>query len=67
MKFKIGSIRIILIYFIHLAAIVPIKEVKNHKKAFKVNVNGTKNLINSLLKKKINQMVFIHHHLMFIS
>ena len=39
--------------FIHLAAIVPIKEVKkNHKKAFKVNVNGTKNLINSLLKKK---------------
>ncbi len=39
--------------FIHLAAIVPIKEVKkNYKKAFKVNVNGTKNLINSLLKKK---------------
>jgi len=38
---------------IHLAAIVAIKEVKNNnKRAYKVNVDGTKNLVNSLLKKK---------------
>ena len=38
---------------IHLAAVVPADEVKkNYKKALNVNVTGTKNLINSLLKKK---------------
>ena len=38
---------------IHLAAVVPIDEVKkNYKKALKVNVIGTKNLVSSLLKKK---------------
>ena len=39
--------------FIHLAAKVPVKTVnKNYKKAYKVNVDGTLNLINSLNKKK---------------
>ncbi len=38
---------------IHLAAITPVSEVKkNYKKAIKVNIIGTKNLVNSLLKKK---------------
>ena len=38
---------------IHLAAIVPTKKVnKNYLKAKRVNVNGTINLIKSLLKKK---------------
>ena len=38
---------------IHLAALVPTGEVdKNYKKALKINVTGTKFLINSLLKKK---------------
>ncbi|MBC8296401.1 MAG: NAD(P)-dependent oxidoreductase [Pelagibacterales bacterium] len=38
---------------IHLAAIVPTRTVnKNYLKAKKVNVNGTENLINALLKKK---------------
>ena len=38
---------------IHLAALVPTKSVnKDLKKAYAVNVNGTNNLINSVLKKK---------------
>ena len=38
---------------IHLAAIVPIKQVnKNKKKAFDVNVKGTKNLVNANLFAK---------------
>ena len=38
---------------IHLAAIVPTSLVKKkYKKAYAVNVSGTKNLINALLKKK---------------
>tara|TARA_B100000161_G_scaffold264509_1_gene237946 strand:+ start:2385 stop:3215 length:831 start_codon:yes stop_codon:yes gene_type:complete len=38
---------------IHLAAIVPTSLVKRkYKKAYNVNVSGTKNLINALLKKK---------------
>ena len=38
---------------IHLAAIVPTSLVKKkYKKAYDVNVSGTKNLINALLKKK---------------
>ena len=38
---------------IHLAAIVPIKLVNRNKKmAFDVNVTGTKNLVDSILKKK---------------
>ena len=38
---------------IHLAALVPTKSVnKDFKKAYEVNVNGTNNLINSVLKKK---------------
>lgn len=40
-------------HVIHLAAIVPIKQVnKNKKKAFDVNVKGTKNLVDAILKKK---------------
>ncbi len=39
--------------FIHLAAVAPVNEVKkNYKRALKVNVAGTKNLVDSLLKKK---------------
>ena len=38
---------------IHLAAVVSVNEVKkNNKKGLKVNVIGTKNLVNCLLKKK---------------
>ena len=38
---------------IHCAAKVPTDFVnKNYKKAYNVNVNGTKNLVNSILKKK---------------
>ena len=38
---------------IHLAALVPVDEVnKNYKKAYNINVTGTLNLINSILKKK---------------
>ena len=38
---------------IHLAALVPTNLVnKNYKKAYKVNVIGTNNLIDSLKKKK---------------
>jgi len=38
---------------IHLAAIVPIKLVnKNKKRAFDVNVKGTKNLVQSILQKR---------------
>jgi len=38
---------------IHLAAIVPIKLVnKNKKRAFDVNVKGTKNLVESILQKR---------------
>jgi nucleoside-diphosphate-sugar epimerase len=40
---------------IHLAALVPIKLVnKNIKKAYNVNLNGTRNLINSILKFKVS-------------
>ncbi len=40
--------------FIHLAAKVPARRVsKDYEKAYNVNVNGTLNLIDSLLKKKI--------------
>ena len=38
---------------IHLAALVPTNLVnKNYKKAYEVNVIGTNNLINSLIKKE---------------
>ena len=38
---------------IHLAALVAVNEVnKSYKKAYDINVNGTLNLINSILKKK---------------
>lgn len=38
---------------IHLAAVVAVDEVnKSYKKAYDINVNGTLNLINSILKKK---------------
>ena len=53
---------------IHLAAIVPIKVVnENKKKAFDVNVLGTKNLVKAIVK--INIILngfFFHQHLMFI-
>lgn len=38
---------------IHLAALAAVDEVnKNNKKAYDINVNGTLNLINSIIKKK---------------
>tara|TARA_A100001015_G_C15040656_1_gene739430 strand:+ start:4277 stop:5086 length:810 start_codon:yes stop_codon:yes gene_type:complete len=44
---------------IHLAAIVPIKEVnKDQKKAWKVNFLGTKNLIDTCVKRKIKWFFF---------
>ena len=44
---------------IHLAAIVPIKQVnKNRKKAWQVNYLGTKNLIDICVKRKINWFFF---------
>ena len=46
---------------IHLAALVPTNEVdRNYKKALKINVTGTKNLIDSLLKKKIKPKWFFY-------
>ena len=44
---------------IHLAAIVPIKEVnKNRKKAWQVNYLGTKNLIDICVQRKIKWLFF---------
>ena len=44
---------------IHLAAIVPIKEVnKDRKKAWQVNYLGTKNLIDTCVNKKIDWFFF---------
>ena len=44
---------------IHLAAVVPIKEVeKNHKYALEVNYHGTKNIVDALLKYKIKWFFF---------
>ncbi len=44
---------------IHLAAIVPIKEVnKDQKKAWEVNFLGTKNLIDTCVKRKIKWFFF---------
>ena len=44
---------------IHLAAIVPIKEVNsNQKKAYNVNFNGTKNLVIETKKNKIKWFFF---------
>ena len=44
---------------IHLAAIVPIIDVKkNPNKAKSVNFNGTKNLVDACIKKKINWFFF---------
>jgi nucleoside-diphosphate-sugar epimerase len=46
---------------IHLAALVPIKSVnKNYKKAYEINVEGTLNLINFILKKKIKPKWFFY-------
>ena len=49
-------------HLIHLAAIVPIKEVNtNKKKAFNVNTIGTNNLVETILEKKNNiKWVFLH-------
>ena len=42
-------------YVIHLAAIVPIKEVNNNKKkAYNVNTVGTSNLVDALINTKNN-------------
>ena len=53
---------------IHFAAIVPTNKVNNnYKKALEVNFNGTKNLIDSIVKNKINlNWFFFHQLLMFI-
>ena len=51
---------------IHLAAIVPIKEVNsNKKKAYDVNYIGTKNLVNEVKIIKSNGF-FLLPHLMFM-
>ena len=43
----------------HLAAIVPIKEVnRNTNKARQVNYNGTKNIVDACIKKKIKWFFF---------
>ena len=48
---------------LHLAAIVPIKQVnRNITKARQVNYNGTKNIVDACVKKK-NRMVFLFIHL----
>ena len=54
---------------IHLAAIVATDKVnKNYKKAYDINVDGTLNLVNSIIKKKINPGgFFLHQLLMFIN
>jgi len=40
-------------YLIHLAAVVPIKEVNRNKdKAYDVNVKGTRNIVDAILKTK---------------
>ena len=54
-------------HLIHLAAIVPIKEVNdNKKKAYKVNTLGTKNIVDIITKeKKQLDWVFSHQHHMF--
>lgn len=52
---------------IHLAAIVPTKEViKDYQHAYNVNVLGTKNIINSLKKKRNRSGFFLHHQVMYI-
>ena len=43
---------------LHLAAIVPIINVNSNKKAFEVNNEGTKNIVNLSLKKKISWFFF---------
>ena len=44
---------------IHLAAIVPIKTVnQNKKKAYKVNYNGTKHVVDAIVKSKIKWFFF---------
>ena len=44
---------------LHLAAIVPIKEVNRNKiKACQVNYNGTKNIVDACVKKKIEWFFF---------
>ena len=45
---------------IHLAAIVPIKDVnKNRKKAKEVNFKGTKHIVDACIKKKIKWFFFV--------
>ena len=47
--------------FIHFAAIVPTNIVsKNYKKAYQVNVVGTKNVIYNIMKKKIKPEWFFY-------
>ena len=44
---------------IHLAAIVPIKKVNSNKnKAKKINYDGTKNLIDACIEKKVKWFFF---------
>ena len=50
---------------IHLAAIVPIKVVNlNKKKAYNVNLGGTKNIVDASIKNRINWF-FFHQHPMY--
>ena len=53
----------------HFAAIVPIKEFnKSIKKSFKVNITGTKFLVDAIIKFQSKKYgFFIHQHHMFIN
>ena len=46
-------------YFLHFAAIVSVNQVIKQKKyAFKVNYNGTKNIVDALLKYKSKEKIW---------
>ena len=55
-------------FILHLAAIVPTKDVENnYRYAKKVNYNGTKNLVDSIIRyKKKLKVFFLHQPHMFI-
>ena len=51
----------------HLAAIVPTDVVKkNIKRAYKVNYDGTKNIVDEITKNSQIKWFFFHPHLMFM-
>ena len=53
-------------YFLHFAAIVSINQVIKQKKyAFRVNYNGTKNIIDALLKYKSKENIWFFFFINF--